>query len=109
MEEIALWLHDSWDHPLREEITVTRVELTPDQQFADIWVVLHQDREEVITAMLRDLSVVASEIAGYLGRTLRLKRIPRLRFYYDYPFVRGAMVESTLFWEMQKRKEEGGS
>jgi ribosome-binding factor A len=106
MEEIARWLHNSWDHPLHEEVTVTRVELTPDHQFADIWVILHEDSKEVVSPLLEDLTAIIPLLTGYLGRSLRLKRIPHLRFHYDYPVVRGAVVESILFQEIQKRKKE---
>lgn len=104
LEEVAQWLHINWDHPLHEEITVTRVELSPDQQFADVWVILHTDDPERVSLLLRELDRIIPYLSSFLGKSLHIRRVPRLRFRYDYPFVRGSVVESILFREMQERR-----
>lgn len=105
LKEIAQWLHEEWDHPLREEVTVTRVEVTRDQQFAEVWVILHRDEQELVEKLLLDLARIVPPLTSHLLHSLRLKKIPRIRFQYDFPFARGSVVESFIFQEMQKRKE----
>jgi ribosome-binding factor A len=63
-------------------ITLTRVNVSPDLQFARVYyTIIGDDRARVDTA--KALERVAPFLRRELGRRLRLKRAPRLVFVFD--------------------------
>lgn len=104
-EEIATWLIQEADSPWNTTATITRVEVTPDLSWANVYVLGHEwTEEEDAAAMLEYLNEEARHLRGDLGRKLRVKKVPRLRFRYDKAYAAGARVESILH---RLREEEG--
>lgn len=92
--EIGLLVHAAVrDHGL-PSVSVSDVEVTRDLDWASVWV----------TALLPDQSVMAvkalNELAGEfrrsLSRSMRLRRVPELRFKYDDSVDKGERIDTLL-------------
>lgn len=69
--------------PKLEGITITRVKLSPDFQFADVlFTLLDEDEKRRITAE-RALTGAAGAFKKKLAKNLDIRRIPNLRFHFD--------------------------
>ncbi len=63
-------------------VTITRVEVTRDLSFATVYFSVmgtEEEREETLQALER----AAGYIQGQMGRTIRVRKIPKLRFKVD--------------------------
>jgi len=71
--------------PVLSEVAVTEVELTADLGIATVKARLYVggDDEERRRRALRGLARIGGRLRKTLGRSLRLKRVPELRFVYD--------------------------
>lgn len=88
------------DHGM-PSVSVNDVETTRDLDVATVWVTtLNPDEASEAVAALRDM---AGEFRRALSRTMRLRRVPELRFKYDDSVDRGERIETLL----QHEKDEG--
>ncbi|WNL48001.1 30S ribosome-binding factor RbfA [Dyella sp. BiH032] len=92
--ELGLLVHSAVrDHGL-PSVSVSDVEVTRDLDWATVWV----------TALLPDQSVTAvkalNELAGEfrrsLSRSMRIRRVPELRFKYDDSVDKGERIDALL-------------
>lgn len=102
LERIADRIRDTLARLLLEEVrdprigfvTLTGVEVSADLGHAKVFVTaLGGDRQE---ETLRALNGAAPFLQRELGRALRLRAIPHLRFLHDPSLDRGERVESLL-------------
>tara|TARA_A100001011_G_C14020263_1_gene719138 strand:+ start:380 stop:712 length:333 start_codon:yes stop_codon:yes gene_type:complete len=93
-QEIAKILQDR----LRDElgfISVTVVRVTKDLSLAKVYYSqLGSDEDREVSFEL--LKKKAKWIKGELGRVIRLKKIPNLRFYYDDSLSQGDQILQNL-------------
>ena len=76
-------------------VTLTRVQVSPDLQQARVWyTVLGDDKARTTTA--RALERAVPFLRRQLGRRLRLRRIPELRFMYDASIAGQDRIEQIL-------------
>jgi len=68
--------------PELKDITITRVKLTPDFQFADVRFTLYDD-EKSPEKTLRALERARGMLKRILSGQINLRRAPELRFHYD--------------------------
>lgn len=88
------------DHGL-PSVSVNDVETTRDLDVATVWVTtLNADEAAEAVGALRDM---AGELRRELSRSMRLRRVPELRFKYDDSVDRGERIETLLRHE----KDEG--
>lgn len=76
-------------------VTITDVELSDDLRNAKIFFSVLGDEKKKLDstqALERAVSFVQHEI----GRKMRLKYIPKIRFIYDHSLEKGARIEKTL-------------
>lgn len=66
--------------PKMDCVTVTHVKLSPDLQFADISVTLGGEEPEPIMAAL---SRARGAIKRIIAKSIRLRRVPEIRFHLD--------------------------
>lgn len=81
------------DHAL-PSVSVADVEVTHDMEMATVWVtalISEQSRNAV-----KALNAMAGEFRRDLSRSMRLRRVPELRFKYDDSVDRGERIESLL-------------
>jgi ribosome-binding factor A len=92
--EIALLVHAAVrDHAL-PSVSVSDVEVTRDLDMATIYVTaLIGDKGPEAVAALNEL---AKEFRRDLSRSMKLRRVPELRFRYDDSVDKGERIESLL-------------
>ena len=76
-------------------VSVTKAKVSADLSYASVYFSVIGDEgdiERTMTCLVHAANFIRSE----LGRRLRVKRIPELRFFYDDSSVRGARIEKIL-------------
>lgn len=93
-KELAVLVHAAVrDHAL-PSVSVSDVEVTKDLDVATAYVTtLLSDDAKVATKALNEM---AKEFRRELSRTLKLRRVPELRFRYDDSVDKGERIESLL-------------
>lgn len=76
-------------------VTVTRVKLTADLRHASVYVSVMGGEADVARS-LACLESATTFIRSELGRRLRVKHVPDLKFIYDDSAVKGARIEKIL-------------
>jgi ribosome-binding factor A len=81
--------------PRIESVTVTGVEVTSDLAWAKVYFSVLGD-DEARRVAERGLTNVAGFLRREVGRRLRLRSSPQLRFVYDASLERGQRIETLL-------------
>ena len=93
-KEIAVLVHQAVrDHAL-PSVSVSDVEVTKDLDVAKVFVTTLMS-EESRTAV-KSLNEMAIEFRRELSRTLKMRRVPEIRFYYDDSVDNGERIEKLL-------------
>lgn len=93
--ELAGMLRLEVRDPRAQDATVTAVHVSGDLQHARVFVTsLRPDSER--DALLSGLDAAAPFLRGELGRRLRLRRAPELRFEWDVALEQGRHIERLL-------------
>ena len=106
-QEIARWVREEWEHPIKEAITITRAETSTDGSHLKIYYLLPKEQESdlQIQEVQKSLEEAAPQLYGYLLKNLHLRRIPQLHFRYDFPYAKGTEVNIKIFQMMQARQK----
>lgn len=92
--EIGLLVHAAVrDHGL-PSVSVSDVEVTRDLDWATVWVTALQPERSV--EAMKALKELAVEFRRELSRSMRLRRVPELRFKYDDSVDKGERIETLL-------------
>jgi ribosome-binding factor A len=92
--ELALLVHGAVrDHAL-PSVSVSDVEVTRDLDFATVWVTALQG--ERAKEAVKALNELAMEFRRTLSRSMRLRRVPELRFKYDDSVDKSERIERLL-------------
>lgn len=104
--EVATFLRDGVKDPrVRGMVTVTGVDVTRDLRHAKVFVsVMGTDEERAAT--FEGLASVANHLRGSVGRALRLRVAPEIKFTADESVSHAARIEALL---AQVRNEAGES
>ncbi|MCX7512439.1 30S ribosome-binding factor RbfA [Frateuria sp. STR12] len=92
--ELGLLVHAAVrDHAL-PSVSVSDVEVTRDLDFASVWVTaLQAERAREAVKALNELAI---EFRRTLSRSMRLRRVPELRFKYDDSVDKSERIERLL-------------
>ena len=92
--ELGLLVHAAVrDHGL-PSVSVSDVEVTRDLDWATVWVTaLMPEQADVAMKALKEL---AFEFRRTLSRSMRLRRVPELKFKYDDSVDKGERIEALL-------------
>jgi ribosome-binding factor A len=92
--ELGLLVHAAVrDHAL-PSVSVSDVEVTRDLDFATVWVTaLQAERAREAVKALNELAI---EFRRTLSRSMRLRRVPELRFKYDDSVDKSERIERLL-------------
>jgi len=92
--ELGLLVHAAVrDHAL-PSVSVSDVEVTRDLDFATVWVTaLQAERAKDAVKALNELAI---EFRRTLSRSMRLRRVPELRFKYDDSVDKSERIERLL-------------
>ena len=92
--ELGLLVHAAVrDHAL-PSVSVSDVEITRDMEWATVWITALQ-AEQASTA-LHALKELTGEFRRALSRSMRLRRVPELRFKYDDSVDKGERIDQLL-------------
>lgn len=108
--EIAMILQREIKDPRVGMVTVSSVDLTRDLQHAKIYVTFFLAEEQNIEAGIKVLNDAAGYIRTLLGKVMKLRVVPEVRFYYDKTLVEGMrisnLVSNTIREDQRRRGDE---
>ena len=95
-KEIAVILMREIKDPRLSMTTVSAVEVTRDLAYAKVFVTFFNDKEDEIKASIEVLTEAEGYIRSLLGKRLRARIIPHLRFVYDKSMAEGVRMSSLV-------------
>lgn len=107
-ESIGALLLSEIKEPRVQGVTVTRVESADDMQSARIFyrsIFTTAEQKQEIEAIQIGLEKIQGFIRHALGKSLRLKKIPQLKFIYDAGLERHSRIEELLHQVAQESRE----
>ena len=106
--DLALLIQRELKDPRVGMVTVSFVELSRDLSYADInvTVLVPHDLDEKIIESLNILNEAASFLRMELGRGLKLRKVPHLRFHYDDSLKRGARINKLIHEALKSDQRE---
>lgn len=106
--EIAMILQREIKDPRVSMVTVSEVEVSRDLAYTKVFVTFFNDEPEQIKTALKVLNDAAGFIRSLLGKRIRARIIPELRFVHD-PSLNEGIRMSRLVDEAIKRDESRGN
>ena len=97
--DLALLIQRELKDPRVGMVTVNFVELSKDLSYADVnvTVLVPDDAEEKIVESMAILNQASSFLRAELGRGLKVRKVPLLRFHYDDSLKRGSHINSLIY------------
>jgi len=97
--DLALLIQRELKDPRVGMVTVNFVELSKDLSYADVnvTVLVPDDAEEKIVESMAVLNQASSFLRAELGRGLKVRKVPLLRFHYDDSLKRGSHINSLIY------------
>ena len=110
-KESAVILQREVKDPRIGMVTVSDVEVSSDLAYAKVFVTFLFDHDEqAITQGMKGLEKAAPYIRTLLGKTMRLRIVPEIRFIYDESLVEGMrmsnLVSNVIREDEAKHKED---
>ena len=94
--EIAMILQREIKDPRVGMATVSDVELTRDLQHAKVFVTFFLNEEDNIEAGVKVLNDASGYIRILLGKAMKLRVVPEIRFVYDKTLVEGMRISNLV-------------
>jgi ribosome-binding factor A len=94
--EIAMILQREIKDPRVGMATVSDVELTRDLQHAKVFVTFFLNEEDNIEAGVKVLNDASGYIRILLGKAMKLRVVPEIRFVYDKTLVEGMRISNLI-------------
>lgn len=102
-KEIAIILQREIKDPRLGMVTVSGVELSKDLSYAKVFVTfLNDDDSEVVTQGLKVLNDATGYIRSLVGKSMKLRIIPELKFVYDQSLVEGMRMSNLVSQVIQQ-------
>ncbi|MBI0102622.1 MULTISPECIES: 30S ribosome-binding factor RbfA [Gilliamella] len=96
-KEIAIILQREIKDPRLGMVTVSGVEISRDLSYAKVFVTfLNDDDPQVIEQGLNVLNDAKGYIRTLIGKAMRLRIIPEIKFFYDESLVKGMQMSSLV-------------
>lgn len=105
-KEVAEVLASRVTEPAAQAVTVLWTKVSPDLQFADVYVSVFGEEEEVATA-LAALERCRPFVQRHVASRVRLRRTPRVRFRLDRQY-RSALRVFAILKELETDGLSGG-
>ncbi|WP_288234278.1 30S ribosome-binding factor RbfA [uncultured Haemophilus sp.] len=110
-KEVAVILQREVKDPRIGMVTVSDVEVSRDLAYAKIFVTfLFDNDQEVIAQGMKGLEKASPYIRTLVGKAMRLRIVPELRFIYDESLVEGMrmsnLVSNVIREDEAKHKED---
>lgn len=94
--EIAVILQREIKDPRVGMATVSDVELTRDLQHAKVFVTFFLNEEDNVEAGIKVLNDASGYIRILLGKAMKLRVVPEIRFVYDKTLVEGMRISNLI-------------
>ncbi len=112
-KEVAIILQREVKDPRIGMVTVSDVEVTKDLSYAKVFVTFLFDHDDAaIEQGMKALEKASPYIRTLLGKAMRLRIVPELRFMYDRSLVEGMrmsnLVTDVIRQDQAKHKDESG-
>ncbi len=108
-KEIAVILMREIKDPRLSMTTVSAVEVTRDLAYAKIFVTFFNDNADEIKASLEVLAEAEGYIRSLLGKRLRARIMPHLRFVYDKSMAEGVRMSALVDQAVASDKSDDDS
>ncbi|MDO4430592.1 MAG: 30S ribosome-binding factor RbfA [Lonepinella koalarum] len=96
-KEVAVILQREVKDPRIGMVTVSDVEVSKDLAYAKVFVTFLFDQDEVAVEQgMKGLEKAAPYIRTLLGKAMRLRIVPELRFIYDQSLVEGMRMSNLV-------------
>lgn len=110
-KEIAGILQREVKDPRIGMVTVSGVDVSRDLAYATVYVTLLNNDSESIEESMHGLSEASGYVRILLGKALRLRIVPEIRFVYDNSLVEGlrlsGLVSEAISSDKKKQKQSG--
>ncbi|MDQ6576909.1 MAG: 30S ribosome-binding factor RbfA [Haemophilus parahaemolyticus] len=110
-KEVAVILQREVKDPRIGMVTVSDVEVSRDLAYAKIFVTfLFDNDQEAINQGMKGLEKASPYIRSLVGKSMRLRIVPELRFIYDESLVEGMRMSnlvSNVIREDEAKHKEG--
>ncbi len=103
--EIALILQREIKDPRVAMVTVSAVEVSRDLAYAKVFITFMQDDDEQVKQGLKVLNAASGFVRSMLGKRVRARIVPELRFVHD-PSLNEGIRMSKLVDEAVRRDEQ---
>lgn len=106
--DLALLIQRELKDPRIGMVTVNFVDLSKDLSYADvnITVLVAEDSDEKIIESLTILNEASTFLRMELGRALKVRKVPHLRFHYDDSLKRGARINALIHQALQSDRHD---
>ncbi|MDX1453841.1 MAG: 30S ribosome-binding factor RbfA [Gammaproteobacteria bacterium] len=94
--------------PRAQDVSVTEVELSKDLAYAKVFFSRLDEDADAIKESTQALNRAAGFLRRELGKSLRMRHVPELRFLYDDSLAKGAHMDA-LIATARKRDEENSN
>ena len=96
-KEIAIILQREIKDPRLGMVTVSGVDISRDLSYAKVFVTFLNDEDpQVIEQGLNVLNDAKGYIRTLIGKAMRLRIIPEIKFFYDESLVKGMQMSSLV-------------
>lgn len=96
-KEVAVILQREVKDPRIGMVTVSDVEVSKDLAYAKIFVTfLFDDDPEIVKQGMKGLEKASPYIRTLVGKAMRLRIVPELRFIYDESLVKGMRMSNLV-------------
>ncbi|MFQ1004641.1 30S ribosome-binding factor RbfA [Gilliamella sp. CG22] len=96
-KEIAIILQREIKDPRLGMVTVSGVDISRDLSYAKVFVTfLNDDDPQIIEQGLTVLNDAKGYIRTLIGKAMRLRIIPEIKFFYDESLVKGMQMSSLV-------------
>lgn len=110
-KEIAGILQREVKDPRIGMVTVSSVEVSRDLAYASVFVTLFNLDDGSVEESMKGLSEASGYVRMLVGKALRLRIVPEIKFVYDNSLVEGlrlsGLVSEAINKDKQKKKESG--
>ncbi len=106
--DLALLIQRELKDPRIGMVTLNFVDLSKDLSYADvnITVLVADDSDEKIIESLTILNEASPFLRMELGRALKVRKVPYLRFHYDDSLKRGARINALIHQALQSDRHD---
>lgn len=106
--DLALLIQRELTDPRIGMVTVNFVDLSKDLSYADVNVtaLVTDDSDEKIIESLTILNEASTFLRTELGRALKVRKVPHLRFHYDDSLKRGARINALIHQALQSDRRD---